>query len=122
MEIKMDFNDLEININGLTVRKVTDKYIRENFDLKYLAEKNSKTFEEVSHIPIEKLFYAKEFTVNVYLSIMQSLFGDYDSIKTIRTSRGMFFEVKREVKKEISEKEVSDLLKDFIKTKIKESK
>jgi len=115
----MKFNNLEIEYDGLTARKVTNKYIRENFDLKKIAEENSSTIQETSHMPIEKIFYAKEMNVSMYLGILQNMFDGNDTIKTIRSRSGMFFELNKNLEVNVSEKEVSDNLKAYIKESLK---
>ncbi len=115
----MKFINLEIDYEGLSARKVTDKYIRENYDLKKLAEENSSLVPEVSHVPISKLYFAKEMSVDMYLGILQNQFKGNDTIRTIRTPQGMFFELVKNVEVSVTEKEVSEELKKYIKESLK---
>ena len=121
----MDLKSLSIDITGLTARKVTDKYISENFDLEQLSRKFSVKVEtEQRTIPIEKLFMGQKLPIKVYTGIIDKILNgaDNESIRTVRTAQGIFLSITTDTEEVVSEKDVSKALKAHIKTLIKDAK
>lgn len=120
----MDFSFLNIDLEGLTARKVSDKYIRKTFDVPALSKQLSETsFETVKEVPVRDIFMGQPMKVETYANSIKKLVGAKEGqyIQTVRTQQGHFFRILNEKKVEVTESDVVRELKEYIKTLLKES-
>lgn len=117
----MDYEKLaeSIDITDLTLKKVTKKFILENFEIPKPEE--IETVVEV--IPIEKILMGQRMTIDLYLGFVQSKLTKSSGthIRTIRGARGIpAFQILNVTEsEEISEKEFVDKMKEAIKNRIR---
>lgn len=148
--MEIDFGKLVENfdISELTLRKTTNKFVREHFDIETIVnsqvfgdgnvknnEKNgvlkSEKFIpeiiEVKRIPLQKIFMGQEMPTSLYLGFLQSRF-DREFIKTIQTRQGVFLEmynktkpmkVSTEASPILTKDEVISEIRNFLKEKIR---
>jgi len=145
--MKLDYNEIvkEFNIDGLTLRKITNKFVKENFskeleDLRILMEHevdnsklefgNEPEIINQTIIPLTDLLMGHEMPTDIWLNfIRNSINGEF--VKSVRDPRGIMLvsydktKVKSEAEdfssqiKNIPEKDLIQGIKLALKEKIK---
>jgi len=150
--MEIDYKKLidTVDITDLTLQKVTDRLIKEIFDIDLIKSsatlgdgdtsndgskmetRDSFEIQEEIAIPVEKVFMGQEMPLSIWLGYVERLFEDREFIRTQKTRNGISFigynKVKNEVETSFSidedelEKEIINELKKALKEKIKASK
>ena len=132
----IDYNEIVKNfdIEGLTIRKVTNKFINENFDIKnikFVVDKSSVDDSKIEidessmeRIDIGSFLMGHEMKTSVWIGYIQSIISK-DYIRTIKDQRGTYLVAYDKTEKnqptliELPEKKVRDGIKTALKEKIK---
>jgi hypothetical protein len=121
MEIK-DLEKLEYDVSGLTARKITDKYVREHFDIEKMKEDIFKESKKEQIMNPSTFFYGNEFPIRIFISAIEQKLKEFDTIRTINTESGPKYVVSKITKEEYSEKEIIDGIKKRLKDLVKAEK
>jgi hypothetical protein len=109
MEINYEELAETVDITDLTVRKITDKFVKDIFDIDLIKQtatmgdgdttndsgssRKKAEFEvqEEIVIPVEKIFMGQEMPLSIWLGYVENLFEGRDFVKTQKTRNGIAF-------------------------------
>ena len=102
---------------GLTKKKVTNKYIKDNFDV------TAREVEKVTvagQVPVAEIFMGNKMPINIYLGFVQNQLAkdNVTHIETVRAPSGPAFRLLNQQTIELSEKDIVDGLKEALKDRL----
>ena len=115
----MEFDKMveEFDTEGLTKKKITNKFIKENFDV---TPREVEKVTIAGQVPVADLFMGQKMPLNVYLAY---IIGKLEKegvthIETIRAPSGPAFRLLSQSTIELSEKDIINGLKEALKARL----
>ena len=123
METEKVFSELLGAVPDIALSKVTDKWVRENYDIDKLV--NLKAKKVLSRFSYSMFSMGNAMSVDVYVGYIQNLLTKNSQpgakIQTVKTPNGPELELFMDAGFDLNDKEMVKEIKNYIKSKIRET-
>ena len=108
----------DFDVSGLTKKKITNKFVKEHFDV---SPREIQVEKVVKDIPVQEIFMGNKLPLSIYLGILEQKFNVAENayIQTMKVpNAGIVFRISELEFIEVSEKQMIDGIKTALKKRL----